>query len=498
MNTPGSELLPSGARAGSAAWLDLIPSWPLLLALAAFARAMAQPRALLNDPDTYLHIAAGRWMLSHSALPVEDPFSHSLAGATWVPHEWLAEVVLAAVYQATGWSGLVLLGAACFGATMAILTRFLLRHFDPFSTLIVATLGSALALGHLLVRPHILALPLLVVWCGELLAARDAGRGPPFRLLPLMALWANLHGSFMFGLVFALFLGAEAVLQPGPWPRLLEARRWAVFGVLTIAAALLTPNGLAGFIEPLRLMMMPALQASFTEWLSPDFHTFQPLEIYLLGLIALGFTTGAMLPFSRLLLLLALCHMALVHMRHTELLGLVGPLIIAAPFGPQIAARLRALPLSALGQGVIRLATPASCPAMLLALAVAVAMSLVLMIRPVMRTEDPVTPAAALDAAASMGLRGPVFNSESFGGYLVFRGIPTFIDGRIELYGNDFLARYLEADAGDEMALANLIGRYGTTWTLLKPRDGAVRSLDSLPGWRRVYSDSTAVIHIRG
>jgi len=121
-----------------------------------------------------------------------------------------------------------------------------------------------------------------------------------------------------------------------------------------------------------------------------------------------------------------------------------------------------------------------------------------LMIRPVIRTEDLVTPAAALDAAASMGLRGPVFNSESFGGYLVFRGIPTFIDGRIELSGNDFLARYLEADAGDEAALANLIGRYGITWTLLKPRDGAVRSLDSLPGWRRVYSDSTAVIHIRG
>jgi len=38
-------------------------------------------------PDTYLHIAAGRWTLAHAALPVHDPFSHSLAGATWVPHE---------------------------------------------------------------------------------------------------------------------------------------------------------------------------------------------------------------------------------------------------------------------------------------------------------------------------------------------------------------------------------------------------------------------------
>jgi hypothetical protein len=75
---------------------------------------------LLNDPDTYLHVAAGRWMLAHFALPVRDPFSHSLAGATWVPHEWLAEVALAAVYRAAGWSGLVLLGAASFGATIAL------------------------------------------------------------------------------------------------------------------------------------------------------------------------------------------------------------------------------------------------------------------------------------------------------------------------------------------------------------------------------------------
>jgi predicted membrane protein len=89
----------------------LVPSWPLIVGLAVFIRALAQPTALLNDPDTYLHIAAGRWMLAHAALPVHDPFSHSLAGAVWVPHEWLAELVLATVYDAAGWSGLVLLTA---------------------------------------------------------------------------------------------------------------------------------------------------------------------------------------------------------------------------------------------------------------------------------------------------------------------------------------------------------------------------------------------------
>src|SRR6266404_1767593 len=160
-----------------------VPSWPLIVGLAVFIRALAQPTALLNDPDTYLHIAAGRWSLDHEKLQVHDPFSHSLAGAVWVPHEWLAELVLATVYDEAGWSGLVLLTAAAFALSLALLTRFLLRYAEPFSALIAVMLGGALVLAHLLVRPHLLALPLLVRWAGALCAARDAEAAPPYRLL---------------------------------------------------------------------------------------------------------------------------------------------------------------------------------------------------------------------------------------------------------------------------------------------------------------------------
>jgi hypothetical protein len=451
--------------------------------------------ALLNDPDTYLHIAAGRWMLAHAALPVHDPFSHSLAGADWVPHEWLAEIVLAAAYDTAGWSGLVLLAAAAFAAGLALLTRFLLRYAEPFSALIAAFLGAALVLGHLLVRPHLLALPLLVMWAGALFAARDSGAAPPFRLLPIMVLWANLHGSFMFGLGLLLFIATEAVLAPAC--RAEAARRWGAFGLLSLAAAIATPNGIAGFLEPLRLVAMPALQASFGEWLSPNFQAFQPLEIWLLGIIALGFTTGAKLPASRLLLLLALCHMALGHVRHAELLGLVGPLVLAGSLGPQIAARIGAMPISALGRIVGRLANPAGAPAIALVLAIALSGSLPLLLRPIERADDPATPAEALAAAARLGVAGPVFNSEGFGGYLSFAGIPTFIDGRAELFGDAFLDRYLAAEKGGEPALTSLLESYRITWTLLAPQQGAVARLDALPGWRRVYTDGHAVVHRR-
>lgn len=229
--------------------------------------------------------------------------------------------------------------------------------------------------------------------------------------------------------------------------------------------------------------------------MSRNFQEFQPLEIWLLGIIALGFTTGVKLPLSRLLLVL--CHMALAHSRHADLLGLVVPLAVVASLGPPIAAKIRSMPISALGRGAARLATPAATLAVTLAFAVALVMILPLLMRPIERADDPVTPATAVAAARRIGLSGPVFNSEGFGGYLIFSGIPTFIDGRIELYGNAFLARYLKPAGDDRHALAALLAEYGITWTLLSPGEGAVSQLDTLPGWRRTYTDDSAVIHLR-
>ncbi len=475
-------------------WVQLVPSWPLIVALLALARVLAQPGALLHDPDTYLHIAAGRWMLAHGALPVHDPFSYTFAGARWVPHEWLAELIMAAVYRAAGWNGLVLLTIACFAASLGLLTRFLLSWAEPFSALIGVALAAAMVEGHLLARPHMLAMPLLVLWSGALFAARDGGRAPPFWLLPTMALWANLHDSYLFGLLLAFYLAAEAALA-GPWRR--EARRWGLFAALALAAALLTPNGISGLTQPFRLMSMPALQASFIEWRSPDFQAFQPLEIMLLGLVALGLTTGVRVRPTRVLVLVGLSHMALAHTRHADLLGLVGPLALAGSVGPQLAARIRTAPPSPVSRIAARLAEPAAAPALALSLVAAVALSLPLLLRPIVRAADAVTPAAALAAATRLGLSGPVFNSEGFGGYLVFRGVPTFIDGRIELFGNRFLARYLDAIGGNERALDSLLDRWHIGWALLEPKQAATGVLDRQPGWRRAYRDARAVIFVR-
>ena len=479
-------------------WPGLVPSLPLLVGFALLMLAFAHSIVLLHDPDTYLHITAGRWIIDHRALPSRDPFSHSMAGAPWTAPEWLAEVVLATIYGAFGWGGLIAATLFCYAGAIAMLTRYLLRHAEPLTTLILVAAAVAVTQAHLLARPHLLALPLLVVWCGEIFAARDAGRRPSFWLLAVMLLWANFHGSFVLGLGLAGYLALESAIWPGREGRMREVQGWGIFVALAIGAAVLTPNGPGGLLEPFRLMRMDVLSTAIVEWLSPNFQDFQPVELWLLGAVLVAFTAGIRLPLARALLLVGLFHMALQHARHAELVGLIGPLAIVGTLGPQLAVIIRSSPPSELARVLARLAEPASWGACMLWLAVGVGICSSILGRPIQRADDISTPSSAVAAAQRMGLTGPVFNSEDLGGYLLFSGVKTFIDGRFEMYGEQFLKIYLKATSGgDPAALAALLENYHIGWTLLDAGSDAAAMMDHMQDWHRVYADDRSVIHVR-
>lgn len=112
--------------------------------------------------------------------------------------------------------------------------------------------------------------------------------------------------------------------------------------------------------------------------------------------------------------------------------------------------------------------------------------------------ENPgIAPASALAAAKRVGLTGPVFNDYDFGGYLIFEGVPVFVDGRIDLYGDDFMRAYAAALDAEGNALPRVLDRDHIAWTLLKPDAAAVTALDRDPRWARVYADASAVVFRR-
>ncbi len=473
-------------------------SLPLLVALAAFAAELFSGARLLGDPDTYWHIVAGRWILAHHAVPHVDIFSYSMPGAPWVPHEWLAETIFALLYDQWGWNGLVLATAASTAATLAILTRALLRWLEPAHALAGTAAAWGLTLPHLLARPHILALPVMVLWFAALVEARAHDRAPPLWLAALMCLWANLHGGFALGLAFAALLAGEAlILARDRVARLGALKHWSLFGAASLAAALLTPNGFAGLWLPFHVLGMKFALSVLMEWQSPNFQTLQPLEIWLVVALALTLGFGVKLPPTRIVMLLLLLHMSLAHRRHAEALGFLAPLLVAPALGAFIRARSQRRQMAPLDGALAELAGGATMRGAAATAIAAAAIGLLFLQHPLVRKPDAYTPVAALDYARTHDLTGRVFNEYGFGGYLIFNGIKPFIDGRADMYGDAFLKRYTEATHGVTGDLPALLDQYHATWTLFAARSVAATLMDHLSGWKRVYADDTAVIHVR-
>jgi len=472
-------------------------SLPLCVGLVAFITVLGSGPGLLGDPDTYWHIMAGRWIIAHHAIPHADIFSNSMAGAPWVAHEWLAETVFAPLYDRFGWNGPVLLTALSFAAALSCLTRALLRYLEPVHALAGMATAWGMALPHLLARPHVLTLPVLVIWFACLAAARSENRAPPLYLALLMTLWANLHGGYVLGLLFAaLFAGEALIAAKSPARRRDVIRQWAPFLALSFVACLLTPNGIDGLLLPWRLMQMKFALSALVEWQSPNFQSLQPLEIWLMLALFAALSLGLKLPWTRVAMLLLLLHMSLAHQRHAEILGLVAPLLVAESIARQL-RRFRPQAASGLDDVFAGLSGRPSRAGLACALCFFAALSAVYLAHPITHAPDGYTPAAALQAAEEAHVSGPVMNDYGFGGYLIFEGIPPFIDGRADLYGDDFLKRYVDATRGVTDDLPKLLDEYHAGWTLFAANTTAVTLMDHLPGWRRLYADDTAVVHVR-
>ena len=446
--------------------------------------------SLLNDADSYWHIVVGRWMVDHRAFPTADPFSFTFAGAPWIAKEWLSQILYAGAEALAGWPGMVALAAASVAFAFALLARFLVNHLRPPYAILVAAIAFLLAAPHVTARPHALAFPVMVAFVAGLVRAADQRRAPSLWLLPLMVLWANLHGGFTFGIMMVAALGLDAFVSAPSERRARTALQWASFGLLSLAAGCITPYGWQPMLMTARILGLGPALSIIGEWRPADFSHLGGLEIILLAGLGAALWRGVTLPPVRILILLGLAHMALSAERNGEIFGLIAPLVVAGPLAAQF-AYLRAAPRAKAGLGVL---AGAVAMAVVVLVPATIALSASLHYAPNLR----ITPAAAV-AALKAADPGPVLNQYDFGGYLVYEGVPTFIDGRTELFGGAFFARYVNAvTLADIAGLDGLLDEYGIAATLFAPSTPAVAYLDRLPGWHRLYADDIAVVHVRG
>ena len=463
--------------------LGQVPAW-LWFGAGLFLLFVIGGNRSLQDADTYWQIVVGQSIIDHRALPHTDVYSFTKFGAPWMSSSWLAQVLYAASYAVAGWAGPVILAALGTAAAFALLVHILCRYFSTVHAIIVAMAAVLVSAHHFLARPHLLALPVMVAWVYGLVSASDARRPPSFWLLPLIILWANLHGGFVLGLALIAPFALDALWNADASQRVSLALRWAAFGICALVASWITPYGWNSLLAARQILDLGPAMPLIAEWQPADFSSLGVFEICLLAAAAAVLWRGIILSPPRILLVLGLLHMALSHNRNIEVFALLAPLVVAAPLAAQL-RRPERLARTGSGIGVV---------AVILAVVVATAAFVATHTFTPMAAQ---TPAAAVDVLKARKA-ARILHNAGFGGYLITQGIPTFFDGRGELYGASFLVKTFDALAlRDVDGFLGLLDSYKIDATLLTPETPAVRLLDRLDGWQRVYADDIAVVHIR-
>src|SRR6266436_2530855 len=222
----------------------------------------------LPDPDLWGHVRFGQAVLRSHHLLLRDTFSYTAAGQYFYDHEWLTDILTAAIFNHAGVFGLILLKLACTAIVILALAAAVAETGSSTLVQFAALIGSAVTIKpQLQFRPQSFTFALLAVLI--CLLTRDVYRrtGRLWLAIPLLALWANLHGGFILAIAalgtYAAVSGLQDVLAGRGYDRAI--RLGAITGAATLAT-LATPYGFGTWYAIGHALRNPYTRIVIVEW----------------------------------------------------------------------------------------------------------------------------------------------------------------------------------------------------------------------------------------
>jgi hypothetical protein len=400
------------------------------------------PAALapIRSYDFFWHLATGRWIAEHQALPLTDPFTVASDRTPWINGEWLFEVML---YAIGGLRAAAILRAIFVALIFAAGFYFAARDSDVSTAALLTAIAFAGAWSRLDLRPSTFAAGLLML---AIACATRKTRAADIAFIAVTILWINVHPSALIAPLIAL------LLRP----------------ILTLPAAiglLMNPFGWRAIVAPLKLTAF-AQSGAFVnaEWL-PSPPTIFPL-LYLCVILGVSAFAVSRKAIPRFILFVILAYLAIAHVRNQGLFFATFPLLIAPMrqvprvIGASVAAIIIAGALL-LGDHSMTIA-PHRFP-----------------VRAVARLKE-------------TGLPGNIYNPDQFGGYLIWTFYPqrrALTDGRNELY-HQFIVEYARART-DSRAWRALLQKYRIDLAVDEYR-GPIETVDAATKQRRTLPASLA------
>ncbi len=494
-------------------WVRLItPSLSDLFLIAilmwVFAAGQFGWKGLLADGDVGWHIRTGEYILRHHSVPHQDLYSFSKPGAPWYAWEWLTDVLDASLYRWAGLKGIVLSAGvliALFCTTL--IRRMVWRDTHLLIAMIVALMGAGVSSIHFLARPHIFTLLLISisVWVIE------ADLRQPSRLIwvlvPVTAVWTNLHGGFLalIAVLACTAAGAavEAFLRRTGWARPL---RYAALTAACAAASLLNPYGYQLHVHVRDYLQSDWIRNVVQEFQSPSFRgesMFQLEALLFAGLITAGFLLRRK-HVVEALWILCFAHLALSSVRHAPVFVAICAPLIAANVSDWYRAWTAGASKSSLAGIFNQMAADAMKGFRRTSLwPFAVIVALALMNQPLKWPTDfpeETFPTKIVHdhAAQILDPDARVLTTDQWADYLIFTNPQqkVFIDGRSDFYGPEIGNDYIHLVNG-QPDWQKITAKYGFTVALLPADVPITQLLRTRPEWRVTADDGKRILLVR-
>jgi len=368
----------------------------------------------MSDPDSWWHLATGRYIVQQHRLPVPDPFAYTTAAAPLAPgeasirrfnlaHEWLAQAVWYGI-QTSGGFGAVVLWKALLLTLLCGFTGYVARkRTGSWLWGVAAALAAAsLAVEFAHDRPSILS----YIFTAAFIAVLEDRRR--VWLLPVLSLvWANCHGGFFLGWIVCGAYALDALVRRAP-----DRKRILIAGAAAVLISGVNPNGFATLATVLEYRRSP-MQAALIEWSHADLWG----PPYSFDLLLYGSAISLLLAWRKVrisdwILFAAFAAASLMAFRNEMLLGVIAPVLIAT-YAPK-----RPLP--------VRYVAMAAIAALLAVTVWQTARGRFFQLR----AAEWAYPGGAIEFLREHQIDARLFNTYEDGGYLIWRGRSAFIDGR--------------------------------------------------------------------
>lgn len=448
----------------------------------------------IYDTDYFWHLKVGEFIFNNKRIPVNDIFSwygisHNL---DWFSHEWLSEIFLYINYKVFGHTGNIVFVA--MSVSLIILTLYITNvdnffrniyfSFTWFIIFIVCIGSSAVP------RPQIFNFLLMTISLYILNKYREEDTELVWLLPVISILWVNLHGgssslllvlisiTILSGLFNFTFFKIKAEKLP-----MYKIKCLIINLALSIGTAIINPKGIKMLIYPIMNMSDRLMLTTIDEWRCPDLKDIPDLPIFLaIGVVIIIFIIiKEEIDLFDIIISIAFIYLTLKSVRFVALLVIaVTPIVLKyVPKGKDT--------------DIIKVL---KYPFILIIIIMAIFNCNIIKSLNKCSIDTKYLPSEKSIEFIKKEKPARMLNSYTWGGYLIYKNIPVFIDGRADLYSKNIYPDYIHIDY-IRNDFKSLLNKYEFD-VIMYPKDSKLNLyLSDSKDFKLIYSDSITVIYTR-